>query len=113
VIEELSTKTAEISPSVALEQAEVPVEIVPEEVAALAGARDAINQGQTAQSIDLYSGLIKHNYHLDEIIKDLQDALYRFPVDVDMWVTLGDAHYHSDDLQEALNAYTKAEELVR
>jgi cytochrome c-type biogenesis protein CcmH/NrfG len=30
-----------------------------------------------------------------------------------MWVTLGDAHSKKSDLQEALNAYIKAEELVR
>jgi cytochrome c-type biogenesis protein CcmH/NrfG len=57
--------------------------------------------------------LIKQNYHLDEIIKDLHEALYRFPVNIDMWVTLGDAYFHTDDLSEALSAYTKAEELVR
>jgi len=57
--------------------------------------------------------LIKQNYQLDEIIKDLQDAVYRFPVYVDMWVSLGDAYFRSEELQEALNAYTKAEKLVR
>ncbi len=81
--------------------------------ALLTNARSALNQGQPSQAITLYSGLVKQNYHLDEIIKDLQDALYRFPVDVDMWVTLGDAHSNTHNLQEALNAYTKAEELAR
>jgi cytochrome c-type biogenesis protein CcmH/NrfG len=72
-----------------------------------------INQDHPAQAAELYSSLIKQNYHLDEMITDLQDALYRFPLDVGLWVSLGDAHLHKDDLQEALNAYTKAEELVR
>jgi tetratricopeptide (TPR) repeat protein len=81
--------------------------------AVLSGARTALNLGDSSQALGLYSRLINQNYHLDEIIKDLKDALYRYPVDVDMWVTLGDAHSHTKDLQEALNAYTKAEELAR
>jgi hypothetical protein len=112
-LEELTTKAVEITPPAPPEEA-VPMEMVSEvDKAALVDARNAINQGQSSQAVGFYTGLIKHNYHLDEIIKDLQDALYRFPVDVDMWVALGDAHYRSDDLQEALNAYTKAEELIR
>jgi hypothetical protein len=114
VMEELTTKTVEPTPPIPTEQAEMPVEMVSavDEVA-LTDARNAISQGQPSQAIGFYKELIKHNYHLGEIIRDLQDALYRFPVNVDMWVTLGDAHNRSDDLQEALNAYTKAEELVR
>ncbi len=81
--------------------------------AVLSGARTALNLGDSSQASGLYSRLIKQNYRVDEIIKDLQDALYRFPVDVDLWVTLGDAHSNTHDLQEALNAYTKAEELAR
>jgi tetratricopeptide (TPR) repeat protein len=81
--------------------------------AALFEARNSVNQGQPSQAIEFYQGLIKQNYHLDEIIKDLQEALYRFPVNIDMWVTLGNAHLRAEDLTEALSAYTKAEELVR
>jgi tetratricopeptide (TPR) repeat protein len=81
--------------------------------AVLSGARTALNLGDSSQALGLYTRLIKQNYRVDEIIKDLQDALYRFPVDVDLWVTLGDAHSNTHDLQEALNAYTKAEELAR
>ena len=64
-----------------------------EDKTALAEARNAISQEQSTQAAEFYTGLIKQNYHLDEIIKDLQDALYRFPVDVDLWVTLGDAQF--------------------
>ena len=113
-MEELTTKAVDITPAAEPEPNVQPVEIASEaDVAALLDARNAIDQGQTAQALGFYSGLIKQNSHLGEIIKDLQDALYRFPVDVDMWVALGDADYRTDDLQEALNAYIKAEELVR
>jgi tetratricopeptide (TPR) repeat protein len=111
------TTTMEVEPpSVELEQGPTPVEavIAPDPAEAiLTGARTALNQGQPSQAMGLYARLIKENYRLDEIIKDLQEALYRSPIDVDMWVTLGDAHSHTHALQEALNAYTKAEQLVR
>jgi tetratricopeptide (TPR) repeat protein len=96
--------------------AEVVEPVVPAELAAqsaLADARNAVKQGNLPQATSYYASLIKQNYQIDEIIKDLQDALYRFPVDIEMWVTLGDAHSKTNDLKEALNAYTKAEELVR
>ncbi len=80
---------------------------------ALAEARNAVSQGQADQAIQTYSSLIQQNYRLEEIVKDLQEALYRFPVNVEMWVTLGDAHAQTNNLQQALDAYTKAEELVR
>ncbi len=80
---------------------------------ALSVARKAVSLGQPALAIESYSALIQQNYRLEEIIKDLKEALYRFPVNVEMWVTLGDAHSKSSDLQQALDAYTKAEELVR
>jgi hypothetical protein len=114
-------ETAPLVPEAAVElpmpETAIPQEeVLPAEVAAessLAEARHALSQGQPAQAAGYYASLIKQNYHLDEIIKDLQEAIYRFPVDTDMWVTLGDAHSKKSDLQEALNAYIKAEELVR
>jgi cytochrome c-type biogenesis protein CcmH/NrfG len=50
---------------------------------------------------------------MEEIIFDLQEATYRHPVDVIVWQTLGDAYMRNNRLQEALDAYTKAEELLR
>ena len=105
---------AELSQVAPQQPAEVPVEIIPDPAeAVLSDARTALSQGEPSHAIELYTNLIEQNSHLGEVIKDLQDALYRFPVDIDLWVTLGDAHSHSHDLQDALNAYTKAEELVR
>jgi tetratricopeptide (TPR) repeat protein len=81
--------------------------------AALDEARKAFNMGEPGRAVELYNKLVSKNYHLDEIIKDLQDATYRFPIDPDLWVTLGDAFFHMEDLPEAMSAYIKAEELVR
>ncbi len=113
VPEETPTRQVEIT-TTAMPEAAVPVAIpLDEPAAALTDARDAINQSQPLEAVGHYSNLIKQNYRLSDIIKDLQQALYRFPVDVNMWITLGDAHHRSANLQEALDAYTKAEELAR
>ena len=45
--------------------------------------------------------------------RDLRDALYRYPVEVPIWQALGDAYMRANRLQDALDAYTKAEELLR
>jgi cytochrome c-type biogenesis protein CcmH/NrfG len=83
------------------------------ELQSLEEARNAINQGQPDHAVAVYTGLIKQNQQLDQVIKDVQEALYRFPVDINLWMVLGDAYLRTDELQEALNAYIKAEDLVR
>ncbi len=76
-------------------------------------AQDALQQGLLNESMGIYVRLIKKGRLLDEVIHDLHEAVYRFPVDMIIWQTLGDAHMRTNRLQEALDAYTKAEELLR
>jgi hypothetical protein len=90
-----------------------PIEAPEAELTTLEDARKAINEGQPDQAAEIYTGLVKQNLHLEEVITDVQEALYRFPVDVNLWVVLGDAYLRMDELQEALNVYSKAEDLVR
>ncbi|HEX9090645.1 MAG TPA: hypothetical protein VF831_04115, partial [Anaerolineales bacterium] len=111
---ELPSKELETPAAPPPEQPEMPVTEEADKLhSILEEAWKEINQDHPTRAAELYSSLIRQNYHLEEMITDLQDALYRFPLDVGLWVSLGDAHLHKDDLQEALNAYTKAEELVR
>jgi tetratricopeptide (TPR) repeat protein len=65
------------------------------------------------EAMKKYMALIKKDRLLDEVIHDLREALYRFPVDIIVWQTLGDAYMRANRLQDALDAYTKAEELLR
>jgi hypothetical protein len=65
------------------------------------------------EAMKTYSSLIKKGRLLDEVVHDLREALYRFPVDIIVWQTLGDASMRANRLQDALDAYTKAEELLR
>ena len=73
----------------------------------------ALRRGDLDRALDGYSQLIQSDQMLDETIHDLRDALYRYPVDIMIWQTLGDAYSRNNQLQEALDAYTKAEELLR
>jgi tetratricopeptide (TPR) repeat protein len=96
------------------EQPVIPYIEAPEvELSKLEDARNAINQGSPERAIEVYTSLIRQNHHLEDVIKDIQAALYNFPVDINLWMILGDAYLHTDELQEALNTYAKAEDLVR
>lgn len=79
----------------------------------LAFARDAMSHGKIPDALQAYGNLIRKGKLLEEITFDLKEALYRFPVEVSIWQTLGDAYMRANRLQDALDAYTKAEELLR
>lgn len=79
----------------------------------LAFARDAMSHGKIPDALQTYSALIRKGKLLEDITFDLKEALYRFPVEVSIWQTLGDAYMRANRLQDALDAYTKAEELLR
>jgi len=76
-------------------------------------AQAELGRGNIGAALDLYVRLIRRGRSLEEIIRDLRDALYRYPVEVPIWQALGDAYMRANRLQEALDAYTKAEELLR
>lgn len=76
-------------------------------------AQSALQSHNLEKALQAYNQLIKDGQYLEETIHDLRDALYRYPIDITIWQTLGDAYLRSNRLQEALEAYTKAEELLR
>jgi cytochrome c-type biogenesis protein CcmH/NrfG len=79
----------------------------------LSAAQSALDAKNIKESMQAYAKLIKKNRLLDEVIHDLREAIYRFPVDISIWQMLGDASMRANRLQDALDAYTKAEELLR
>ncbi|RJP47640.1 MAG: hypothetical protein C4583_15925, partial [Anaerolineaceae bacterium] len=79
----------------------------------LASARDAMSHGKIPDALQVYGNLIRKGKLLEDITFDLKEALYRFPVEVSIWQALGDAYMRANRLQDALDAYTKAEELLR
>jgi tetratricopeptide (TPR) repeat protein len=79
----------------------------------LASAQAFLKQNSLDESMKQYSRLIKKGHLLDDVIKDLHEAIHRNPVDVNIWQTLGDAFMRVNRLEDALDAYTKGEELLR
>ncbi len=76
-------------------------------------SQKAISDGKIDLAIDGYNQLVKSGLYLEETIHDLRDALYHFPIDITIWQTLGDAYMRSNRLQDALDAFAKAEDLIR
>ena len=69
--------------------------------------------GDLPLALKHYGRLIRRKYYLAEVIADLEAALVQYPVDIDLLQTLGDAYMRADRLREALEAYNKAEALLR
>jgi cytochrome c-type biogenesis protein CcmH/NrfG len=76
-------------------------------------ARQAISEKNLEEAINIYANLIKRGKVIDETIEDIQEALRKHPINASLWQVLGDALMRSDRLQEALDAYSKAEDLLR
>jgi len=76
-------------------------------------ARSELSRSNIPGALETYGKLIKKGRFLEEVIYDLREAIYRYPVEVSIWQSLGDAYMRANQLQDALDAYTKAEELLR
>ncbi len=75
-------------------------------------ANSSISEGNLEDAIKAFNNLIKKGNNLEETIQSLRSAVYRYPSEVIVWQALGDGYAKSNRLQEALDAYTKAEELI-
>lgn len=97
--------------TIEIEEVKPPVPESPEEIT-LNDARTAMESGETAKAVDLYNRLIQQEQFIKEIIKDLESAIYRYPMEIPIYITLGDALVRNNQLQAALEIYTKAEQLL-
>jgi len=82
-------------------------------VAMLSLAKSELDRGDIPEALSHYGKLIKKGKHLEEIIGELSESIYRYPVEVGIWQALGDAYMRANRLKEALESYNKAEELIR
>ena len=78
----------------------------------LVTARAKVNDRLIDEAIELYSALVKKKKFLDEAIEDLQKAALDHPLEIAIQKTLGEAFMKKDMLDEALEAYSKAEDLL-
>ena len=90
-----------------------PLPEAPSAVDALNQAKNELDRGDIPAALAHYGKLIKKGKYLEETISDLNESIYRYPVEVGIWQTLGDAYMRANRLREALEAYNKAEELIR
>jgi len=79
----------------------------------LQGAWEKIASGNIEAAMKEYSELIRQERYLDDVIRDLQEAISLRPVDAILYQTLGDAFVRANRLQEALDAYDRAEDLLK
>jgi competence ComEA-like helix-hairpin-helix protein len=108
-------------PIVQIEPVQPPLAIPPfeegaeigDEQAIILQARNALLRNDVEETAHHYGILINRGQLLEVVIKDLKQALYDHPVDPALWTALGDAQARNNQLQEALDSYTKAEELLR
>ena len=107
--EPVKTPQAEQAPRSVIRQTSMLVE----RDAATQNAQSLLEKGDLQKAMAEYLRIIKRGRNLESVIAQLQEATYKHPVDVAVWQTLGDAFMHANRLQEALDAYTKAETLLR
>jgi len=79
----------------------------------LVQADEALNQGDTNLAASIYLQALETGTDLSSIIDRLTRATTSHPDDATVWQTLGDAYIRADRVQDALDAYTRAEELLQ
>jgi hypothetical protein len=79
----------------------------------LARAREAVSKGDIATALRRYIKLINSNKALDNVSSDLKELVRKNPKNYLAWQTFGDARLRSNRIQEALDAYAKAADLLK
>jgi len=78
----------------------------------LNNGQSALMRGEILAALGHYKHLIENGEMVDETIQDLNDAIFRYPQEILLWLTLGDAYVKCNRLKDALDAYTKGEDLL-
>lgn len=79
----------------------------------LAAGQDALQHGDMDKALSSYEQLIRQGEMVEETIHDLREAIDRYPMEIPLYQLLGDAYMRANHLQDAIDAYTKAERLLR
>jgi competence ComEA-like helix-hairpin-helix protein len=75
-------------------------------------AQAKLNSGSIKEAMDDYQKLIQNGQRQNAVIDDLVIAAEKYPEEVSIWQTLGDAYMNMNRLQDAIEAYTKAQSLL-
>jgi len=76
-------------------------------------ARESISRGDLISGLRKYIRLVNSNKSLDQVSIDLKDIVKKNPKNYLAWQTYGDARLRSNKIQEALDAYAKAADLLK
>jgi competence ComEA-like helix-hairpin-helix protein len=79
----------------------------------LSTARDFQSKGDIEAALESYQKALSKKDFTQEVINDLKDISQEHPLNILVAKTLGDAYMKADMLQEALDAYSKAEDLLQ
>ncbi len=77
------------------------------EAEVLNSARQALASGDAQRAAAQYGILIKTKKRLDDVIRDLEDAVAEGVDQPMIWQVLGDAYMKADRLDESIEAYRK------
>jgi tetratricopeptide (TPR) repeat protein len=102
----------EAQPAAEQEPAPEPEISKPNETVQLVEARASLADHRLDDALGQYGKLVRGRKLLDEVVSDLENATSDHPRSVELLQLLGDAYMRSDRLREALDFYTKAEELL-
>ncbi len=90
-----------------------PVKVKDSRLDELETANKFLRSGNLEEAINIFSPLIHDGCELEAIIENIQNALdHHYPIDINLWQALGDAYLKNNQLQNALDAYSKAEDLL-
>jgi hypothetical protein len=76
-------------------------------------AQIALRHNDPGHAVNNYEELVNSGMMIEETIHDLREAIDRYPMETPLYQILGDAYMRSNRLQDAIDAYTKAEQLLR
>jgi len=79
----------------------------------LTTGQGALRHGNIEEALSNYEQLVKQGEMVEETIHDLREAIDRYPMEIPLYQLLGDAYMRTNHLQDAIDAYTKAEKLLR
>ncbi len=79
----------------------------------LSSARNFSTEGDIESALEAYEKALSKKENTQDVIRDLSDLSKEHPLNILVIKALGDAYMKADLLQEALDAYSRAEELLQ
>lgn len=78
----------------------------------VAGTTLPVGTNNIESTIEHYNRLIQSGNNLNTVIEEIKKLSDDFPTEPGIWLVLGDAYHHSNQIQAALDAYSRAEEFL-